>query len=135
MSRLEVGDRVEIADDIAGQFPSKIGVITASREVCFRRKFTVRLGDGTQSDFWDSHLRIPAIIFADMILDTHVSLVPGLRSSTFAHHMRFISRDFDIHLKVTGSDNENSLYGLLTANGIATKSSIITSLCHGEPCV
>ena len=69
------------------------------------------------------------------MLDTHVSLAPGLRGSTFARHMRFISREFDIHLKLTGSDEDNSLYGQLTANGTATESSLITLVFHGEPCV
>jgi len=135
MSQLEIGDRVEIVDDVAGRFPSKIGVITATREVAFRRKVTVRLADGTESDFSDSQLQTPSTIFADMMLDTHISLAPGLRGSTFARHMRFISREFDIHLKLTGSDEENRLYGQLTANGTATESSLITLVSHGEPCV
>ena len=103
MSQLEIGDRVEIVDDVAGRFPSKIGVITATREVAFRRKVTVRLADGTESDFSDSQLQTPSTIFADMMLDTHISLAPGLRGSTFARHMRFISREFDIHLKLMDS--------------------------------
>ncbi len=135
MSYLEIGDRVEIVGEIAGQFRSKIGVVTTTREVSPRRKFTVRLADGTESDFWDFQLQIPPIIFADMIVDTDVSLVPGLGGSTFTHQMRFISREFDIHLNLTESGNEKSLYGQLTANGIAPESSLITLQFQGEQCV
>src|SRR5881227_1352736 len=106
MSDLEIGDRVEIVGDTTGQFLSKVGVITTTREMSPRKKFTVRLADGTESDFWDSQLQIPPVMFADMLADTHVSLMPGLRGSSSARHMRFISREFDIHLKISGSGNQ-----------------------------
>jgi len=70
-----------------------------------------------------------------MIVDTHISLVLGLRGSTSARRMRFISREFDIYLKLTGSGNERNLFGQLSANGIAPESSLMTLLFQGEHCV
>src|SRR5207237_6379504 len=92
------------------------------------------LADGTESDFWDSQLQIPPVMFADMLADTHVSLMPGLRGSSSARHMRFISREFDIHLKISGSGNQKSLFGQVTADGIAAESSLITLIVHDEHC-
>jgi len=135
MSHLEISDRVEVAGRVGSEFASKIGLITTARGIWPRRTFTVRLPDGTESDFWDSQVQPPPITFADMVVDTQVSLVPGLRGSTSARRMRFISGEFDIYLRLTGSGNERNLFGQLTANGIAPESSLKTLLFHGEHCV
>ena len=134
LGHFKIGDRVEIVGEIANQFLSKVGIITAAGEVFLGSKFTVRLADGTEFDFRDSQLHIPAIIFADMIFDTHVSPVPsGLRGSTSRHHMRFISREFDIHLMLTESDKQKDLHGQFMANDVVPESSLITLLFNGEP--
>src|SRR5438093_12845184 len=133
-SRLEIGDRVEIVGDIRDQFPSSFGIITASEGTFSLLKFTVRLADGTESVFWDSQLQVPPVKFADMIYDTHVSPVPpGLPRSVYAHHMRFISREFDIHVKLTRSDEGTTLHGQLSASGIAPKSPLVTLLFNRGP--
>src|SRR5260370_131201 len=103
MSRFDIGDRVKIVGEIASDLRSRIGIVTAIGKGFFRTTFTVHLADGTESAFWDSQLEIPPVIFADMIFDTHVS-PPGLRGSTSEQHMRFICREFDIQLTLTGSE-------------------------------
>jgi len=134
MPRFEIGDRVEIVGDIRDQFPSSIGIITATEGTFSLPKFRVRLADGTESVFWDSQLQVPPVMFADMIYDTHVSPVPpGLRGSIYEHHMRFISREFDIHVKLTRSDERTILHGQLAANGVAPKSSLVTLLFNRGP--
>jgi len=134
MSRFEIGDRIEIVGEVVSQFPSKIGVIIAKEGVYFRGKFIVRLADGKESVFRGSQLQIPPVTFADLILDTHVSPVPPeLSGSTPAHHMRFISREFDIHLRLIGSDKGKSLYGQVTASGIASEVCLITMRFSGGP--
>ena len=134
MPRFEIGDRVEIVGDIRDQFPSSIGIITATEGTFSLPKFRVRLADGTESVFWDSQLQVPPVMFADMIYDTHVSPVPpGLRGSIYEHHMRFISREFDIHVKLTRSEERTILQGQLAANGVAPKSSLVTLLLNRGP--
>ena len=134
LSHFKIGDRVEIVGEITNLSLPKVGVITAAGKACLRSKFTVRLADGTESDFWDSQLHIPPIIFADMIFDTHVSPLPsGARGSMFKRHLRFISREFDIHMMFIESEKQKRLYGQLTANGVAPESSLITLLSNGEP--
>ena len=134
MPRLEIGDRVEIVGDIRDQLPSSIGIITATEGTFSLPKFRVRLADGTESVFWDSQLQVPPVMYADMIYDTHVSPVPpALRGSICEHQMRFISREFDIHLKLTRSDERTTLHGQLSANGVAPKSSLVTLLFKSGP--
>ena len=134
MPRFEIGDRVEIVGEVGNQFPSSIGIITATEGTFALPKFRVRLTDGTESAFWDSQLEVPPLIFADMIYDTHVSPVPpGIRGSIYEHHMRFISREFDIHLKLTRLDERTTLHGQLSANGVAPKSSLVTLLLNRGP--
>ena len=113
MPRFEIGDRVEIVGEVGNQFPSSIGIITATEGTFALPKFRVRLTDGTESAFWDSQLEVPPLIFADMIYDTHVSPVPpGIRGS--------------IHERTT-------LHGQLSANGVAPKSSLVTLLLNRGP--
>ena len=134
MPRFEIGDRVEIVGEIRDQFPSSLGIITATEGTFSLPKFRVRLAEGTESVFWDSQLQVPPVMFADMIYDTHVSPVPsGLRGSIYEHHMRFISREFDIHVKLTRSDERTTLHGQLSANGAAPKSSLVTLLFNRGP--
>jgi hypothetical protein len=138
MSTFELGDRVQIIGDIAGQFQSKIGVITASDEsVVYRRKFTVRLADGTESVFLDSQLQVTPAVFADMILDTQMSPGPsGLRGSarpSSIRDMRFVSREYDIHIRLTGSRGHKTMLGQITANAAAPGQSWITVLIDGKP--
>jgi len=134
MPRLDIGDRVEIVGEVADQFPSSIGIITATEGTVSLPKFRVRLADGTESVFWDSQLQVPPVMFADMIYDTHVSPVPtGLRGSISEHHMRFISREFDIHVKLSKSEERAILHGQLSANGVAPKSSLVTLLFNHSP--
>ena len=138
MSNIALGDRVEVVGEIANQFQSKIGVITAAEEsVECGGKFTVRLADGREAVFRDSQLQILPVVFGDMILDTHVSPVPsGMRGGTGAtsmRHMRFISREFDIHLKFVGSGERESLLGQITANEVAPQTSLVTLLFNHQP--
>ena len=137
MSNIALGDRVEIVGEIANQFQSKIGVVTAAEEsVECGGKFTVRLADGTEAVFRGSQLQILPVVFGDMILDTHVSPVPsGMRGGTGAtsmRHMRFISREFDIHIKLAGSENKN-LLGEVSTNEDARQPFLITLLLEDKP--
>src|SRR2546422_8394914 len=94
MSRFRIGDRVEIAGEMAAQVQSRVGVILAVEGGLSGEHFRVRLPDGTESVFPDSQLKIPPVMFADMIFDTHVSPSPqGLRGSASGRYMRFISRE------------------------------------------
>jgi len=138
MSNIALGDRVEVVGEIANQFQSKIGVITAVEEsVVCGGEFTVRLADGTQAVFQNSQLQILPVVFGDMILDTHVSPVPyGLRGGTGAismRHMRFISREFDIHIKLAGSEEHKNLLGEVSANEDARPPFLITLLFDDKP--
>src|SRR2546422_2427469 len=54
MPRFEIGDRVEIVGDIRDQFPSSLGIITATERTLSLPKFRVRLAEGTESAFCDS---------------------------------------------------------------------------------
>ena len=54
LGHFKIGDRVEIVGEIANQFLSKVGIITAAGEVFLGSKFTVRLADGTEFDFRDA---------------------------------------------------------------------------------
>jgi hypothetical protein len=134
MSGPQIGDRVAIVGKIDSNLRSSIGVVTAIGREFFGTKVTVRLADGTESVFGDSQVGIPPVIFADMIFDTHVSPAPPeLRGSTSDHHMRFICREFDVHLRLTGSEENKSLYGQVTANGASPGSCLITLLFDSEP--
>jgi hypothetical protein len=135
MSSFGLGDRVEIFGEIAGHFESKIGVIIAADEsVVYRRKFTVRLADGTESVFLDSQLQVTPPVFADLIFDTQVSPIPqglrGLARATSHRHMRFISREFDIHIRLA---ERKTLLGQISANAVAPEPSLITLLTDGKP--
>jgi hypothetical protein len=132
MSSFEIGDRVEIVGKIASDLRSTIGVVTAIVKKPFSTKFTVRLADGMDSVFWDSQLQIPPVLFADMIFDTQASPT-GLRGSPSEHHMQFICREVDIYLTLTGAEEHKTLYGQVTASGVALGSSLITLLFDSEP--
>jgi len=138
MSNIALGDRVEIVGEIANQFQSKIGVITAAEESAVSSgKFTVSLADGTEAVFGDSQLQILPVVFSDMILDTQVSPVPsGMRGGTGAtsmRHMRFISREFDIHIKLAGSEKEKNLLGEINANQDVQQPFLIRLLFDDKP--
>jgi hypothetical protein len=69
-----------------------------------------------------------------LIFDTRISPGrKGARGNTPGRHLRFVCRDFDIHLKLVISDKENSLIGQITENGRALKTSLITLLFGGKP--
>ena len=137
MSSFRPGDRVEIVGEIACQFQSKIGVIiVAKHDAASPGKFTVSLADGTKFVFWESQLQSTPAVFADMIFDTKVSPVPpGFRDSTepSSRHIRFISREFDIHLQFVGSGERESLLGQITANEVAPQTSLVTLLFNHQP--
>ena len=106
-----------------------------SRGICAARPTT---RSQTWRTFFANHFGdrtfISPVMFADMIYDTSVSPVPsGLRGSIYEHHMRFISREFDIHVKLTRSDERTALHGQLSANGVAPKSSLVTLLFNHGP--
>jgi hypothetical protein len=137
MSSFGLGDRVEIVGEIACQFQSKIGVITAPRKNGLSPgKFTVSLADGRKFVFRESQLQITPAVFADMIFDTKVSPVPpGFRGSTesSSRQIRFVSREFDIHLQFVGSGKRESLLGQITANEVAPQTSLVTLLFKDKP--
>jgi hypothetical protein len=86
-----------------------------------------------ESDYCEFQLHSPATVFADMIFDSCVSPAPsGLRGFMSGHHMRFISRGFDIHLRLTTSGKEKSLFGHLGAGSAAPEPALIRLLVDGE---
>ena len=139
VSNIVVGDRVEIVGEIASEFQSKMGLITAVQgTVVSGEKFTVRLADGTEAVFRNSQLRVPPVLFADMIFDTKVSPVPfGVRGGPepSKRHMRFVSRQFDIHVKLAGTKEDRHLLGQINANEDAQQPFLITLLFDDKPFV
>ena len=138
MPDIGLGDRVEIVGEGADRFQSKIGVITAVEDKAVSSgKFTVRLADGTEAVFPDSQLQIPPVVFGDMILDTKVSpVLSGVRGYTVPtsmRHMRFISREFDIYVKLAGSQGQKNLLGEVSASERAEQPFLITLLFDDKP--
>lgn len=132
MSYFEIGDRVQTVDEVVTNVRPRVGVVTAIRKELLQTKLTVRLADGAESTFEESELEVVPIMFADMIFDTDVS-PSGLRGSAVQRHMRFVCREFDIHLKLSGSDEDKSLYGQVTADGVKPERSLITLLFDNKP--
>jgi hypothetical protein len=134
MSRFRIGDRVEITGELSQKFASRIGIITASEGASSAKNFIVALADGAEFAFSPSQLIIPPPTSADLIFDTRVSPGrKGARGATPGRHLRFVCRDFDIHLKLAASDKENSVIGQITENGRALKASLITLLFGSKP--
>jgi len=135
VERFRIGDRVEIVGQTAKQLRSKVGVITSVEEASIGKNFTVTLADGAESAFSASQLKIPEASFADLIFDTRVSPAPsGLRGSVSGRHLRFVCREFDIDLKLTGSSGQQrNLLGQLTTDGAAVEPSLVTLLLEGKP--
>ena len=131
-SRFEMGDRVGILSETATDLGSRMGVVTSIRTDWSRTYFTVRLANGAESVFEGSELEIPPIVFADMILDTHVSPV-GLCGSDCERRMRFICGEFDIYVKWMDSSKDMSLSGRIVANDVVPGMSLITLMFDSEP--
>lgn len=133
MSRFGIGDRVEIIGEIAAQFQSKIGVVTGTSAGGSPENVAVQLLDGPEVVVSDSNLNFPKTIFADKIFDSRVSPARyGLRGSSSSRHLRFISRDVDIHLRLSARRQRNDLLGQLSDNGAAPRSCMVTLLFDGK---
>jgi hypothetical protein len=137
MPQFAIGDRVEIIGEAVNALQSKVGVILAASEILSGRAFKVRLADGSESDFSSSQLQVQPAIVADMIFDTQISPPSaGVRGASWGRHLRFVSREIDIHIKVIGLDGleeNNDLLGQLSADQPTLDTSLITLLRKGEP--
>jgi len=128
--RLRIGDRVEIVGDISGHLQSKIGTVI---DTDAGTNFVVALVDGTESVFLPTQLAVPPAMPADLIFDTRISPVPDMRGGSSGRHLRFVCRDFDIHLKIIGSRHQRTLIGQLTEGGSAPDPALVTLLVGDKP--
>jgi hypothetical protein len=127
--RFRIGDRVEVVDGGVSREMPRVGTImgTAAAD-----NFLVALVDGNESIFSPAQLVVPPPISADLIFDTRISPVSEMRGGSSGRHMRFICRDFDIHLKIMGSQ-QRTLIGQLTQNGSAPDPALVTLLFESKP--
>ncbi len=134
MERFRIGDRVEIVGEVSDRVPLRVGIITSVEGTGFERTFAVTLPDGAESTFSAAQLKIPPAVSADLIFDTVVSPAgEGVRGAATGRHLRFVSRDIDIHLKLAPSQKNNNLIGQITENGAALKTSLVTLFLEGKP--
>jgi hypothetical protein len=117
MPRFKPGDRVQIAGDIARFHACAIGVIVPHTEdaASVLNQYQVRLANGTVAVFFDFQLRPPAALHARMTFDSASAKQPaGTRGVVPGRHLRFVSGNLEIDLKITHGE-EKSVVGQLRA--------------------
>jgi hypothetical protein len=127
MPRFNVGDRVQLAGDIAGYYKCVIGVIetTGGDAASVLNQYLVRLADGTAGEFFDFQLQNPPAVPATPVFDSAVSKTSsGTRGVLSGRHLQFVVRDVDIHLKITSATN--SVIGQVTSGLDPTRCALIT---------
>jgi hypothetical protein len=127
MPRFTVGDRVQLAGDIAGYYKCVIGVIeaTGGNAASVLNQYWVRLADGTVGEFFDFQLQNPLAVAAAPVFDSAVSKTrSGTRGALSGRHLQFVARDVDIHLKVSSATK--SVIGQVTSGLDPTRWALIT---------
>src|SRR5467141_2506987 len=117
MSGLNIGDRVELINDIGQRYHSRIGVITAADQhnVPVLKEFVVELADGGEEFFSGFQLKKPAATLARRLRDSEVSpFMTGMRGGPGDRHMIFGADDFDLHLKVVPTATNRKVLGQLS---------------------
>src|SRR2546426_864898 len=136
MERLKIGDRVELTGDTPHDCRSRIGIITAAQPTSVPplEDFVVKLTDGTLATFPGGQLQIPHATTGSMIFDSTVSPVPPrFRGDAGNRHMRFVAREFDVYVKISGPARRDSIFGQVTSQDAAVESFLVTLLVEGEP--
>ncbi|HYR90848.1 MAG TPA: hypothetical protein VE422_42695 [Terriglobia bacterium] len=136
MSDLNVGDRVELINDIRHRYHSRIGVITAvdHHDVPVLTEFVVKLADGGQASFSGFQLKRPPATTARRLRDSKVSpYMSGLRGTPGDRHMIFGADDFDLHLKVVPMERNNKVLGQLSSHTSVWDFALVTLLVEGAP--
>ena len=114
MPHFSIGDRVEVIGDIARYYRSTVGTITGKEQgiTSLFNKFTLRLADGTVGTFLPFQIQIPPATTARLVFDNAASWQPaGLRGAAQPRHLRFTAQQFDIHLKILGSETSKAIVG------------------------
>ena len=113
----EAGARVEVIGEIARFYTSTIGIITTvgQSQVPLMKGYQVKLTDGTLVRFFDFQLRVPPPTMAGLLSDNWRSpSLSGLRGPAEGRHLLFVTRDFDIHLKLARTDEKKTAFGEVT---------------------
>src|ERR1051326_2565902 len=81
--------------------------------------------------------RHPAPKAMAILFDSSMSLLPSQFGDALKdRHLVFAGQDFDMHLKISGTDGNNELHGQVIPHrprNNAPQSSTITLLAHGTP--
>jgi hypothetical protein len=132
----KIGDRVEIVGDIAQNNKSKVGIITGVLDESSspsRKMFKVRLADGASSTFFDSQLQAAVPVPARTLFDSSVSPPPAdFRGPLDERHLLFVARNFDIHMRITGSAGNKKLIGEVTPHVPSEVPTVVILFSHGE---
>ncbi len=136
MSGLNIGDRVELINDIGQRYHSRIGVITAADQhnVPVLKEFVVKLADGGEEFFSGFQLKKPAATLARRLRDSEVSpFMSGMRGGPGDRHMIFGADDFDLHLKVVPTATHKKVLGQLSSRTTVWDFALVTLLVDGNP--
>jgi hypothetical protein len=134
MPRFKVGDRVQLVGDIARFYACIVGVIVKGGvyPAAVLNQYNVRLADGTVAAFFDFQLQTPPDATAHVIFDSSLaSKSSGTRGASAVRQVRFLARDVDIHLKISGS-GKKTVVGQVSVGATAVRNGLVTLLAGDE---
>ncbi|HEY2381061.1 MAG TPA: hypothetical protein VGK48_07750 [Terriglobia bacterium] len=134
MPRFNAGDRVQLVGDIARFYKCAVGLIVdnGGTGVSVLNQYKARLADGTTAVFFDFQLQTPPAIHARTVFDSAVSKKEaGTRGALSGRHVQLVSRDVEIHLKVSGS-LQKSIIGQVATGTALVGCTLVTLTQNGK---
>ena len=134
MPRYKVGDRVQLAGDIARFYACIVGVVDSggADSSSLLVQYDVRLADGAVATFFDFQLQSSPFVRAQVVVDGSISTTDtGPRGALEGRHIRFVAAGVGIHLKI--SDPPASVVGEVTAGKTAIRLALVTLLIDDQP--
>jgi hypothetical protein len=120
MPRFKVGDRVQLAGDIARFYACLVGVIadTEKDPSSALAQYEVRLADETVATFFDFQLQSPPVVRAQIMFDT------------LGRDIHIVASGVEIRLKISDTPNR-SLTGQVTLAKAAACKALVSLLIDG----
>jgi hypothetical protein len=140
MARFKIGDRVQLAGDIARFYTCVIGIVVDGQhdQTSVLVHYRVRLADQTVGTFFDFQLQSPPIVRATVVYDGPEPPVPPVlndkktRHPAEARRISLVGGDLTIHLNITGN-SKKAITGKVNAANHRVAAALVTILVHDRP--
>jgi hypothetical protein len=140
MPRFKLGDRVQLAGDIARFYTCVIGVVVDGQhdQTSVLVHYRVRLADQTVGTFFDFQLQSPPIVRASVVYDGPEPRVPPVlndkktRHPVEARRISLVGGELAIHLKITGN-SKKAITGKVNAANNPVTAALVTILVQDRP--